>query len=190
MEKGNFKKPLVILIGGTSGAGKDTVVTALINQSPNKFGRIVSTTTRPMRPNEQDGIDYHFVTQDEFKRKIDCGEVAEHTHRHNAYYGISSESVDGIHAQGKIAIKDSDHRAVIGLREHGYNVLSFYLLVSREEVEKRLHARGGTPDQIAYRLGDYDDHLATKKYFDIHIENDEFEKCVNQIANTIQANTV
>jgi guanylate kinase len=179
-------KSLVVLVGGTSGVGKDTIINELIKRNEGKFVLIVSTTTRKPREGEVDGVHYYFVDTETFKTMIDNGDVCEHSFRHEAFYGISSHKVDELLKTGKIPMKDCDYRGVVGLKKAGYNVISFYLIIDKAEVERRLRNRGMSEEQVQFRLSDYDAHVATKKYFDFVVENRNLEKCVTDIQKIIQ----
>jgi len=181
----NFNKGLVVLVGGTSGAGKDTVIEKLMQKNPKLFGKFVSYATRDPRPDEIDGVHYHFISEQEFLEKIESGEIIEHTTRHNEYKGMSDKIIDKMLARRVIAIKSCEYMGVIGLRDYGYNLFAVYLSVPRDEVKRRLQNRNCPPEELEHRLSDYDDHLSTAKYFDVVVENIDLEKCVDSIYELI-----
>jgi|GEM_PF-1301921 len=184
-EKANFNKGLVVIIGGTSGAGKDTIIKKVIEKNPSLFGLFVSYATRAPRDSEVNGIHYHFITEKEFLKHLRDGEIVEFTTRHNEYKGMSARLIDAELSKGLIAIKDAEVEGVKGLRKYGYNLLSIYLTVPREEVARRLCARGCSDEELAHRLSDYDNHLSSSKFYDVLVENKEIEVCAENIYQMI-----
>ena len=181
-----IEKGLVVVIGGTSGAGKATVMWKLLGMYPDMFEHIVSTTSRTPRAGEVEGIHYNFVTEDAFKKLLDGGILAEYTYRHGNYYGISKDNINRILEKGKIPIVDADYKAVVGLKEHGYNVASFYLLVDKEMVALRLKFRDDDDEMVAYRLSDFDNHFATRVHYDYHVPNVDLLTCSAEIMAIIK----
>ena len=103
-----MSKKQIVIIEGPSGVGKDTIITELISRYPDRFGRPINATTRPMRENESQNNPYLFLTEDEFLKKRASGEIFEHTMRHGTYRGMRKSSFDSILNSGKIALRDCD----------------------------------------------------------------------------------
>ena len=173
---------------GPSGVGKDTVVRELMKKYPHKYVKMPSTATRAMRPGESQGNPYFFVTREEFQAKIASGDVFEYTvlPRDGEYRGMSHHIIDNILASDKIQIKDCDE---IGLRalkkEYGDLVMGIFLVAEKEEIEKRLRARGGTEEEIAKRLGDFEEYMKYAHQFDHIITNDNLMDCVDKVDTII-----
>jgi len=153
MEK-SFK---IIVLEGPSGVGKDTLMNDLINFAPNKYKKIVSYTNRPKRPCEVEGREYHFIDTETFLKKIDNGDIFEHTTRHGTYRGMSRTIIDNIINSGFIAIKDVDVVGKNALKKAYPNIVkTIFLTADKDIVKKRLLKRGGSDIDIETRLKDYD----------------------------------
>lgn len=98
--------PTPIVISGPSGTGKSTILKRLFEEYPDKFGFSVSHTTRGPRGSEQNGVEYHFVTKEEFLDLVDKKGFVEHAQFGGNYYGTSVKAVEDIAKQGKICILD------------------------------------------------------------------------------------
>jgi len=180
-----MKKPLIVLIGGPSGGGKGATIERLIKKYPRVFTKMPSTTTRTMREGEEHGVDYYYITIPEFHQKLESGDIFEYTELFGNFYGMSHETINKKIYKEKIVLKDSDYLGVAALREHGYNVLSIYLDVPKDEVEKRLRHRGETEESIARRLLGYQTYVDNTHYYDYMIPNCDLDECVERVYGLI-----
>ena len=114
-EKKNLA-PRLIIISAPSGAGKTTLCDMLIKEFP-QISLSISTTTRPKRPNEQEGTHYHFVTAEEFQKKIDHGDFAEWAEVHGNRYGTSKTTIEAALKQGKNVLFDIDVQGAMNLKK-------------------------------------------------------------------------
>ena len=135
-------KPLMLVLSSPSGAGK-TTLSKKIQQSDSTFRISVSHTTRKARPNEVDGVDYHFVSQEEFKILLKKEAFYEHSIIFGNYYGTSKTSVDEIIKKKFNVLFDIDWKGAKQLSAFKeLNLLKIFILPpSKEELEKRLIAR-------------------------------------------------
>lgn len=178
----------IIIIEGPSGVGKDTIIDLLINRYPNKFGRPVNATTRPMRENESQGHPYLFITEEEFKQLRKTGEIFEETVRHGTYRGMRKSSFNEIINAGKIALRDCDRFGLEALKkEYPDQVIGLFLTCDKEDIKARLESRKEPIESMKIRLADYDKYIKDAKYFDYIINNKDIENTISQILNIIES---
>jgi len=134
--------PLVVVLSGPSGAGKDAVLNAMKSCAlPLSF--IVTNTTRPQRPGEVDNVHYHFVSRQEFTRLIDGGELLEHAEVYGHFYGVPGVPVRQALAQGKDVILKVDVQGAMTIKKNLPGaVLIFLMPPSLKELAERLKGRG------------------------------------------------
>ena len=187
----NSNKPLMLVLSSPSGAGK-TTLSKKIQESNSTFQVSVSHTTRKSRPNEIDGIDYHFVSVDKFKKLISEDAFYEHAKIFNNYYGTSKNSIKKITEKGCNVLFDIDWQGAEQLSNHKeLNLLKIFILPpSIQELEKRLITRNqDDKEAIKRRLSAYEKDVLHSKDYDHVIVNDKVEKCFKEI-NTIILNHI
>jgi guanylate kinase len=175
-------------VAAPSGTGKTTVCRAVVASDPNiRFS--ISHTTRKPREGERDGVDYHFVSTEEFRRKVDAGEFLEHAEYAGNLYGSSWAALEGpldagadllleIEVQGAAQVKER-------LPEAGF---VFLLPPSLRVLEDRLRGRGTDSDEvIEHRLALADRELDAIRFFDYAVVNDEVERAVTCVLEIIGA---
>lgn len=134
-------EPLLVVISGPSGVGKDSVVSRLKELNLD-FHFVVTATTRPPRPGERHGIDYYFLSQDEFAEMIEQDELLEYAIVYNDYKGIPKEQVRQALASGADVVMRVDVQGAATIRELSAEaVLIFLTTESEDELEKRLRER-------------------------------------------------
>jgi len=183
MEKTNQNH--IVVIEGPSGAGKDTIIKTLMHRYPERFAKLVSVATRAMRPNESEGNPYHFVTNEEFDRMVESGDIFEHTMRHGEKRGMSERYILEIFDANKIPLKDCNLIGVRALKSRFENVTTIFITADKNEIEQRLRARGDSPADIAMRMADYDECMKEAPEFDHVIVNDDLEKTIDKIIEII-----
>ena len=181
-------KPLMLVLSSPSGAGK-TTLSKKIQQSDSTFRISVSHTTRKARPNEVDGVDYHFVSEEEFKILLKKEAFYEHSIIFGNYYGTSKISVDEITKKNFNVLFDIDWKGakqLSGFKE--LNLLKIFILPpSKEELEKRLIARNQDgKDSIKKRVLAYSQDIKHANEYDHVITNDNVENCFNKISKIIR----
>jgi len=179
-------KKSIVIIEGPSAVGKDTIINELIARYPDKFGKPINATTRPMRENESQNNPYLFLSDEEFIKLRKSGEIFEHTIRHGTYRGMRKSSFNAIIDSGRIAVRDCD---ILGLhaikQEYGDIVTSIFLTAPKEEIRKRMLSRNEKPEDMEMRLKDYDVYVENAKYFDYVIENMDMEETISKILDIL-----
>ena len=181
-------KPLMLVLSSPSGAGK-TTLSKKIQQSESTFRISVSHTTRKARPNEVDGVDYHFVTEEEFKILLKKDAFYEHSVIFGNYYGTSKASVDDIIKKKFNVLFDIDWKGAKQLSAFKeLNLLKIFILPpSKEELEKRLIARNQDgKESIKKRVLAYSQDIKHANEYDHVIVNDNVENCFNKILRIIK----
>jgi guanylate kinase len=182
------QKGLPIIISAPSGAGKTTLCQALKKRLPD-LNFSVSHTTRPPRENEQDGVDYHFITKKKFLEMTDRDEFLEWAQIHDNYYGTARKNITDTLQKGKDLVLELDVQGVETLRNLKYRgVYIFILPPSMEELEKRLTGRGTESDnQIKQRLEAGKKEMAKSRLYDYAVTNTNVEESVGTMLAIIHA---
>jgi len=178
----------IIVIGGPSGVGKGTLISDLVRQHPS-YQHVTAMTTRPLREGEVQGGNYFHISNAEFQKKLESGEIIEHTVHFGNYYGISKKIVEDILKRGKTPIKDCDYIGLFALRAaFGVeNVISIWLDAPFEEVVKRLRGRGGSEQDIYNRINDYHEHVKTSRgHYSHFVNNLDMQQCIKDIITIIE----
>jgi len=165
-------QPLLVIISGPSGVGKDSVVQAL-KQSGHPFHFVVTATTRPRRPEEVHGVDYFFVTKEAFAGMIEGDELIEYAIVYNDYKGIPKQQVREALATGKDVIMRVDVQGAATVRKLAPEaVLVFLTTRSEEELVERLKARRtDTPEDLSLRIATARQELKRAAEFDYVVIN-------------------
>ena len=179
----------ILIISGPSGAGKSS----LIKAASDKIGDYhfsISTTTRPPREGERDGIDYHFVDKETFEADIRAGEFLEYAQVHGNYYGTSLKPVREALEEGKLVIFDIDVQGHAIARERMGDLITsvFVTTPSLEELEKRLMSRGtDDPTIIKNRIENALIEIEYISAYDFLIVNDDFETALDSFIAVAKA---
>ncbi len=176
-------KGKVIIFSAPSGAGKTTIVRHLLKVFP-ELEFSVSACSRPMRKGETNGVDYYFISLEEFKEKINKSEFAEYEEVYkDNYYGTLKSEIERIWKKGKHIIFDMDVMGGLNLRmQFGENALAIFVMPpSIEHLEQRLKSRETeTPESIARRIGKAEQELKKAELFDKIILNDTLEHALDE----------
>lgn len=179
----------LIVISSPSGGGKDSVIRGLEKILPGSV-RFLTTTTRPMRPGEEDGIDYHFVAKDEFERMIRDDELIEFNIYSDNYYGTEKTRLAGLLEKYPIVFSNIEINGKKNFDKTGWENLSIFLLPENMEVLKqRIIARGGLTDEIiAKRLKTAEKEIAESDIYDYKIVNyqGKLDKTIEEAAEIIK----
>ena len=178
----------LFIISAASGAGKTSLVKALV-ESTEYIVVSVSSTTRPKRPAEQDGTHYHFVTREEFQTLLDQGEFLEHAQVFDHAYGTSRGRVEERLNDGQDVILEIDWQGARQVREVRPDSVSIFILPpSRDELERRLKGRGQDSDEIiARRMRDAAAEISHYPEFDYLVVNDDFATALGDLRAIVRS---
>lgn len=170
------KEPLLIVISGPSGVGKDTVIRCMKDRRL-PFHFVVTATTRPPRANEKHGADYFFLSHDEFAEMIEQGELLEYAIVYNDYKGIPKQQVRGALASGKDVVMRIDVQGAATIRKLCPDALLIFLTTQdEEELVNRLEARKSEkPEGLKLRIATARQELKRIDLFDYVVVNREFQ---------------
>lgn len=177
----------LIIIAAPSGTGKTTVIRRFLATHPH-MTHSVSCTTRPMRPGDVDGRDYHFIDEAAFRKGIGEGAFAEWAMVHGNYYGTPKAPLDQALAADRDILLDLDVVGTLNLKKmYGDQATTIFLAPpSMEELERRLTSRGtDAPEVQAIRLTNALAELASKDQFDHQVVNDDLERACGEIEKII-----
>ena len=172
----------LLVVSGPSGVGKSAVVERLL-QDP-RFGRAITATTRAPRPGERDGVDYLFLAEDDFSRRLAAGWFLESATVYGRLYGTPRSTVDEVLATGRHCVLVIDTQGAATIRRSGVPAVYVFLLPpSWEELVRRLTSRGGdTPESQARRVAEAHREMAEASHFDVRLVNDRLEDTVRAVA--------
>jgi guanylate kinase len=179
---------ILFVLSAPSGAGKDTILTRFLRGADGVM-KSVSATTRPSRPGEVDGCDYHFWSEEEFERRERAGELLEAAYVHGHRYGTPLRWVREQLERGQDVILKIDVQGALAVRQRCPDaVLIFVMPPSLEEMEARLRGRGSESEaQIQRRLRDARGELAHAEQYDYVIVNDVLESAVEKLTAIVIA---
>ena len=171
-------KGRILLISGPSGSGKSTLISRLMKEEKDIYFSI-SCTTREIRNGEKDGVDYYFLSVDEFKKGIENGEFLEWALVHKNYYGTSLRPVLNAFKENKIVIFDIDVQGFDIARAKFKDEITSVFITTKDsnELKKRLEKRGtNTQEDIKRRLNNALGEMSHIKDYDYLVINDDLEE--------------
>jgi guanylate kinase len=176
----------LFVIAAPSGAGKTSLVKALLERNP-ALRVSISHTTRAKRPTEEHGREYYFVTVPEFRERVGRGEFLEHAQVFDNYYGTGRQPVEEQLAQGRNVILEIDWQGAQQVRRAMPAASSIFILPpSRSALEERLRNRRTDSDEvIARRLRDAVGDMSHWNEFDYVVVNDDFERAVTDLGRIV-----
>ncbi len=185
-----MRKGKLIIFSAPSGSGKTTIVRHLLKTFPQQIEFSISATSRPKRGVEEHGKDYHYLSPEEFKKKIEAGEFLEWEEVYpGTYYGTLKSEVQKIWDKGKFVIFDIDVEGGLNLKsQFKEKALAIFVMPpSIKILEERLHSRStDSPESIARRVAKAEKELKTAELFDAFILNeileDAFEKAERHVS--------
>ncbi len=176
----------LFVIAAPSGAGKTSLVKALLGRDP-ELRLSISHTTRPIRPTEQHGREYYFVPVQEFRERVGRGEFLEHAQVFDNYYGTGRAPVEQQLAQGRDVILEIDWQGAQQVRRALPECATVFILPpSRRALEERLRNRRTDSDAvIARRLRDAVGDMSHWNEFDYVVVNDDFDRAVTDLGRIV-----
>lgn len=171
---------MIFTLTGPSGSGKTTLVGQLVEKYPNRVERIVTATSRPPRPGEADGIDYHFLSLEAFEKGIAEQQFVEHAEFGGNLYGLRRSDVEQALASPRICVLIVEQQGRKSLKAmYGDKIHCVYMAISKNKARRRLNRRDGWQKAMArikadkenglYDSSGYDCVLAQELSYDEHI---------------------
>jgi guanylate kinase len=188
--RGELKGQLVV-VTGPSGSGKSTLIRrALAHPGMSNLQLSVSATTRPPRPGEQDGVDYHFLTRDQFDTKRRANDFLEWAEYNGHWYGTPAQRVFDALTAGKSVLLEIEVNGALQVRKMA--PASFFVFIrtpSFRILEQRLLLRGTDNEaSIHRRLIKARDELAEAHWYDVQLINDDLDRCVEEFIEALRSN--
>lgn len=182
------RRGIPFVVSAPSGTGKTTVCRSALARDPGlRFS--VSHTTRPLRAGEREGVDYHFVTAEDFRRRVDAGDFLEHAEYNGHLYGTQRSALEEVLERGHDVLLEIEVQGAEQLRRSDLDARFIFLLPpSMEVLEERLRGRGTDADEVVHRrLALADRELAAARFFDYAVVNDELEDAVLAVQEILAA---
>ena len=183
------RRGLLIVLSSPSGAGKTTISRKLMESDPT-ITMSISATTRAPRPGETDGTDYHFVTDDDFQKLVDEGELAEWAYVFDHRYGSPKEPIKEALKAGRDILFDIDWQGTQQLRSaFGNDLVSIFILPpSMEELDRRLRSRKtDSEDVITGRMRRAAGEIGHWGEYDYVLVNEDVEDCLSEVRAIVTA---
>ncbi len=183
------RKGKVIVISAPSGCGKSTIISAVREKPGMDLRFSVSATNRDPRPGESDGVNYYFLSDDEFRRRIDAGDFVEYCEVYpGRFYGTLKSEVERTRDEGHDVILDIDVVGGVNVKElFGDDAMSLFVMPpSVDELRRRLEHRGtDNAERIAERVGRAEYEMGFAPRYDKIVVNDNLDKAVEETTRLI-----
>lgn len=183
-------KGKVIIISAPSGCGKSTIINALLAKGEIDMQFSVSATNRKPREGEKHGVNYYFLSDEEFRRAIDAGEFVEYEEVYpGRYYGTLRSEIDRIVDAGHNVVLDIDVKGGVNVkRMYGDEAVSVFIQPpSVEALRQRLIGRGTeTPEAIAQRVDRAEFEISYAPQFDHAVVNDDLDKAIGEVSDILK----
>jgi guanylate kinase len=180
----------LIIIAAPSGAGKTSIVRHLLQTFPDQLGFSVSCATRAPRNNEKDGVDYYFISAEDFKKRIEEDAFAEWEMVYEGkYYGTPRSELERIWQQGQAPLLDVDVKGGLNVKKYYPGSLSIFVEPpSMEILKERLEGRGTeTPASLQDRLSKASFEMSFRNEFDKIVVNDSLERACKEVEGWIRS---
>ena len=178
---------LLFVITGPSGVGKGTLITRVRERVP-ELELSVSATTRHPRPGERDGVEYHFLTAQQFQAHADAGDFVEHATYSGNRYGTLRSEVDGRLRDGRPVILEIEVQGARQIRQALPEAVAVFIAPpSREALRERLLARGtDDPEQVEARLRTAERELEAQPEFSHVVVNDDVDRAADELGGIVR----
>lgn len=180
---------LLIVLSGPSGVGKGTVRASIFEENIHKYVYSVSATTRKMRQGEVDGVDYYFVSKQEFQKMIDEDALLEYAEYVGNYYGTPFQKIEETLSQGKDVFLEIEVQGALKVKERMPDGIFIFLMPpSLQELQSRITGRGTDTDEVIYeRIQKAHEEIDMMKHYDYVVVNDEVDIAKDKINAIIQS---
>lgn len=177
----------LFVISGPSGVGKGTIIQEVMQRDPN-FVLSISHSSRKPRANEQDGIDYFFVSRAEFQKMIQSNSFIEYAEVHGNFYGTAKKTIDQLLSSGKNVIFEVDIQGGLSLKKVLPEVTTIFILPpSKTEIIERIQHRGSeTKETLDLRLQTMRQEMKIAKSYDYQVVNDKLDAAIRDILAILQ----
>lgn len=180
-------KPFPIIVSSPSGAGKTTIVDAVLKRDTS-VSRVITATTRALRTGEKNGVDYHFWTIKQFEQAIKKGQMLEWAQVHTHYYGIPKKSVDDLMKKGICPILVIDVQGARTVKAQYPNAATVFIVPpSLKELKNRILRRNDNTQDIEIRLETAKKEMQELDRYDYALLNDELAEAVDKMAGIVAA---
>ena len=180
---------LLLVVSAPSGCGKDTIIAKVLEELKNEAFLSVSMTTRDMRPGEEEGVNYYYVSVDEFKSNIENGNMLEYATYGSNYYGTPVKPVKKLLSEGKIVILIIEVEGGGNVRKIFPDAVKIFIVPpSMEVLESRLRGRNtDSEEEIIKRLDIARNEIERAVEYDYVVENDILDDAVSDVLTIIKA---
>lgn len=175
----------LFILSSPAGGGKTTISNLLIKEVPN-LKRVITCTTRKPRPDEKNGVDYYFLSKEEFESRIKKGEFLEYAVVHGNYYGTPKREVEEELKKGYDLLLVIDVQGMRQIKKNKKDLITIFLLPpSIKELIKRMEKRGDSEEEIKKRIETAKKEIPAWKEYDYVVVNDQIQKAKENIKHII-----
>jgi len=175
----------LFILSSPAGGGKTTIANSLIKEIPN-LKRVITCTTRKPRPDEKNGVDYFFLSKEEFEKRIEQGEFLEYAVVHGNYYGTPKKEVEEELSKGYDLLLVIDVQGMRQIKKNKSDLITIFILPpSIDELIKRMKKRGDSEKEIKKRLETAKKEIPAWREYDFVVVNDILEEAKEKIKQII-----
>ncbi len=182
-------EPIIVIISGTSGAGKDTVIRELRQRTDFPFHFVVTCNTRKMRPGEVDGVDYHFTTKSDFEKMIQNGEMIEYSQVYDDYKGVPRFEIEKGFAQKKDLLLRIDFQGTEKIKSFYPDAISIFIVPPDPKTwfERLINRGSDSESELCNRIETAAKEIEAIPDFDYLVINDDLDTAVEKVLAIIRA---
>lgn len=178
----------IIIISGPSGAGEDSIIDRLAQRM--SIERVITTSTREMRPGESDGDPYYFISKDDFEQGIANGKFFEYARQYNdQLYGVTFDEIERVKAASGVGIWKIEYKGVIEAKKLMPEIKAIFITAPLDVLEQRIRRRADVTDAyVAERMAYTKEWLNHADIYDYHVENEQgkLDQAVDRVQEIIE----